>query len=331
MQDILVLSIIPVTALVTILIGKRGIDFLHQLKFGQHIREEGPASHHAKSGTPTMGGLLFLLPVLLITALFSQLNLHTLVIITLVLLTAGIGFLDDFLIIYFKNNKGITPRQKLLGQASIGLLLGIYLQFFYQHHPYTEIPFLAHQFTLGWLFIPFTIFFFVSTTNAVNLTDGLDGLATSVTIICVTSLTLILQTQYGIANPDYRTVIMLGLATIGGGLGFLWFNAHPAQVFMGDTGSLALGGILALMAIMGHLEVWFVFIGLTFVLETLSVVIQVVYFKRTRKRFFRMSPLHHHFELSGWKETQVVNRFCIASILFSIVSIISYYFCHNMI
>jgi phospho-N-acetylmuramoyl-pentapeptide-transferase len=327
MQTAWILSSLPLTALITIVIGKPAIRMLHQLKFGQHIREEGPQSHLAKGGTPTMGGLFFLLPIMLVTFFFSKPNWHTFSLLLVVAGVAALGFIDDYQKIWLRNNKGITPKQKLAGQLTVGLLLSLYVLFGPpQHNPYTHIPFVGLSLPLSWLFIPFTLFFFTATTNAVNLTDGLDGLATSVSAICVAGLTLLLALYGGLEDPRNVTLIILGLSTIGGCLGFLWFNAHPAQVFMGDTGSLGLGGIIAVLAILGHLELWFVIIGLIFVAEAFSVVLQVAYFKRTRKRLFRMSPLHHHYELGGWKETQIVSRFSIVSVMLTVTAVVSAYY-----
>ncbi|PIQ24299.1 phospho-N-acetylmuramoyl-pentapeptide-transferase [bacterium (Candidatus Blackallbacteria) CG17_big_fil_post_rev_8_21_14_2_50_48_46] len=331
MQTLLALSTVPLTALLAVFFGRYAVEILRRLKLGQHIREEGPQSHLSKGGTPTMGGIIFLIPLLLVTFFFSRPTPHTLILIGLVVLTTSVGFIDDFQKIWLKNNKGITPKQKLAGQIFVGFLLGAYLQWGPpQHAPYTELPFLGADLPLGWLFVPFVILFFVSTTNAVNLTDGLDGLASSVALVTLATLTALLILKGGLNDPLMLPGVILGLSTIGGCLGFLWYNSHPAQVFMGDTGSLGLGGIIAVMAVLGHLELWFLLVGIIFVAEALSVVLQVTYFKKTRKRLFRMSPLHHHFELGGWKETQVVNRFSFVAVLFCLISFIGYYGTHGL-
>jgi len=224
-----------------------------------------------------------------------------------------------------RNNKGITAKQKLAGQIGIGGLFGLYLILTPDFTPALQLPFTTISLSLGWAYLPFMMFFFTATTNAVNLTDGLDGLATTITLLSLSALVLMLFIQGGLANPLTYSAIVLGLSTMGACLGFLWFNSHPAQVFMGDTGSLALGGILSVIAALGHLELWFAIIGLIFVAEALSVMIQVAWFKRTKKRIFRMSPLHHHFELGGWKETQVVNRFGLVAFMLAFLSVLTYY------
>jgi phospho-N-acetylmuramoyl-pentapeptide-transferase len=331
MQTLLALSTVPLTALISVLLGRYAVEMLRRLKLGQHIREEGPQSHLSKGGTPTMGGIIFLIPVLLVTFFFSRPTPHTLILLGLVVLSAAIGFVDDFQKIWLKNNKGITPKQKLAGQIFVGFLLGAYLQFGPpQHLPTTEIPFINWSLPLGWLFVPFVVLFFVSTTNAVNLTDGLDGLASTVALVTLTALSALLILKGGLTDPLLQPGVILGLSTIGGCLGFLWYNSHPAQVFMGDTGSLGLGGILAVMSVLGHLEFWFILVGIIFVAEALSVVVQVAYFKKTRKRLLRMSPLHHHFELGGWKETQVVNRFGFVAALSCLIAFIGYYGSHGL-
>ncbi len=326
---ILALSTVPITTLLSAGFGVYALKFLRRLKLGQHIREDGPQSHLAKGGTPTMGGIIFLLPALLVTLFFAKLTLHTLVILLIVLLIGGLGFYDDLQKILLRNNKGITPRQKLVGQAGIGALLGLYLMFGVQgFQPILDIPMMGIQIPLSWAYLPFVMFFFTATTNSVNLTDGLDGLASTVAIISLAAMSSLLILQGGLDDPGRFAGIVLGLSTLGGCLGFLWYNSHPAQVFMGDTGSLSLGGILSVMACLGHLELWFAIIGLVFVAEALSVMIQVTWYKRTKKRIFRMSPLHHHFELGGWKETQVVNRFGIVAFMLAFISVLGYYASH---
>lgn len=326
---ILALSTVPVCTLMSAGFGVYALKFLRRLKLGQHIREDGPQSHLAKGGTPTMGGIIFLLPALLLTLFFAKLTLHTLVILLIILLIGGLGFYDDLQKILLRNNKGITPRQKLMGQAGIGALLGLYLILGVKgFQPVLDVPMTGLQIPLGWAYLPFVMFFFTATTNSVNLTDGLDGLASTVAVISLAAMSALLILQGGLEDPSRFAGIVLGLSTLGGCLGFLWYNSHPAQVFMGDTGSLSLGGILSVMACLGHLELWFAIIGLVFVAEALSVMIQVAWYKRTKKRIFRMSPLHHHFELGGWKETQVVNRFGIVAFMLAFVSVLGYYASH---
>lgn len=324
-QAILALLSLPVAAALSLAIGPFVIRYLQRLKMGQFIRAEGPESHQKKGGTPTMGGLIFLVPALLVGLLFSQSLGHSLIWMGVILLITSLGAIDDLQKILLRNNKGITAKQKLAGQIGIGGLFGLYLILTPSFTPALQIPFSSLSVSLGWAYLPFMMFFFTATTNAVNLTDGLDGLATTVALLSLSALVLMLFIQGGLTDPLTYSAIVLGLSTMGGCLGFLWFNSHPAQVFMGDTGSLALGGILSVIAALGHLELWFAIIGLIFVAEALSVMIQVAWFKRTRKRIFRMSPLHHHFELGGWKETQIVNRFGLVAFFLAFISVLSYY------
>jgi len=317
---------LPLSLFLSLALGAYLVPALKKMKLRQYIREEGPASHQSKGGTPTMGGLMFLFPILAVTLIFSQDTLSALVMVLVVILTCALGFVDDLQKVLLRNNKGITPRQKLLGQGLIGALLGGYLYGVVPGFSATlNLPFTPWALPVGWAYIPFVMFFFTATTNAVNLTDGLDGLAATVTLPCVAALVAMLALGNGFSDPLSYTAIVMGLATLGGCLGFLWFNSHPAQVFMGDTGSLALGAVLVVMCCIGRLELWFPIIGLIFVAEALSVVIQVFWFKRTKKRVFRMSPLHHHYELGGWKEVQVVNRFAIVAFSVAMVSVLSYY------
>lgn len=328
-KALLAMLALPAGTCLSLFFGRYALQFLRRLKLGQHIREEGPQSHQSKGGTPTMGGIIFLLPALLLTLLLANFSLHTLVLILGVVLITALGWIDDWQKVVLKNNKGITPRQKMAGQLAIGGGLGLYLMLgIPDFTPVLQIPFTSQQFSLGWFYPLFAMFFFSASTNAVNLTDGLDGLATTLAILSLGAVVSILVLQGGLQNPLLYPGIVLGLSTLGACVGFLWYNSHPAQVFMGDTGSLALGGILAILSMLGGLELWFAIIGLVFVSETLSVIIQVAYFKRTRKRIFRMSPLHHHFELGGWKETQIVNRFGIVGFLLAFGSVFVYYATH---
>lgn len=323
---VLALAALPVTTLLSAVFGRYALNLLRRLKLGQHIREEGPQSHLSKGGTPTMGGVIFLLPLLLVTLLFSGQILHTGLLILSILLITALGFYDDLQKILLRNNKGITPKQKLAGQMAIGALLGLYLMLGVPgFSPELYLPFSRMTLPLGWLYIPFMVFFFTATTNAVNLTDGLDGLASTVSIIVLAGLCAMLFISGAHQNEYSFPALVLGMSALGGCVGFLWYNSHPAQVFMGDTGSLALGGIFCVIAALGHLELWFALMGLIFVAEALSVMIQVAYFKKTGKRIFRMSPLHHHYELGGWKETQVVSRFGIVSFVLSFSSVLIFY------
>ena len=322
---------LPLSLFLSLILGAYLVPFLKKLKLRQYIREEGPASHQSKGGTPTMGGVMFLLPLLGVTLVLSPDPLSTLVMVLVVLLTCALGFVDDLQKILLRNNKGITPRQKLLGQGLIGAGLAAFLYWGVPgFEPVLTLPFSSFELPLGLAYIPFVMFFFTATTNAVNLTDGLDGLAATVMLPCLAALLFMLAMAGGLSAPLTQSAMIMGLATLGGCLGFLWYNSHPAQVFMGDTGSLALGAVLVILCCVGRLELWFPIVGLIFVAEALSVVIQVFWFKRTKTRVFRMSPLHHHYELGGWKEVQVVNRFAIVGFSVAMIAVLSYYAVHGI-
>ncbi|HBN08542.1 MAG TPA: phospho-N-acetylmuramoyl-pentapeptide-transferase [Cyanobacteria bacterium UBA8530] len=301
------LALIPFfSAILVILVGKPFIDFLGQWRLKQSIRQEGPQSHLAKAGTPTMGGWLIVLSALVV-ALFFDRSPNTLALAALTLAYALLGFFDDFIGIAKKHNKGLSARAKMLGQLSIGVFFALYLGLSGRGTSLL-LPFTHAQWEIGYFYYPLVLLVLVAATNAVNLTDGLDGLAGSTGAIAMGGLVALLS-RYALHQEG---AIIFLLAMAGGCLGFLWFNGHPAQVFMGDTGSLALGAALAGAALLGGLELFLIPIGFVFVAETLSVILQVVSFKRTGKRIFRMSPIHHHFELGGLKETKVVWRFGIA-------------------
>jgi phospho-N-acetylmuramoyl-pentapeptide-transferase len=304
--------------LITVLLSPIFIPFLRRLKFGQSIREEGPQSHQKKSGTPTMGGVMILLSIVIttfvMTGKFSEPTVKTYMLLLVTLGFGLLGFLDDFIKVVMKRNLGLTSRQKLLGQIIISAIFYFILK---QNEFSTEItiPFFDYSFDIGWFYILFVIFWLVGFSNAVNLTDGLDGLVSGTSAIAFGAFAVLAwnQSQFEIA--------IFSVAVVGAVLGFLVFNAHPAKVFMGDTGSLALGGAIATVAILLKLEILLVIIGLVFVLETLSVILQVISFKTTGKRIFRMSPLHHHYELIGWSEWRVVVTFWSVGLLCAILGI----------
>lgn len=311
------------TALVAIAFGKPFIAYLKAWKIAQSIRQEGPQSHHAKAGTPTMGGWIIILPAILVALAVTFLSGarpsgNLLAVMGVILGYAFVGWLDDYLIIKKRSNKGLSPRQKLAGQIGIAVAFAVYLAMT-GHGTAIMIPGLHTLLDLGWLYYPLLVFVMVGTSNAVNLTDGLDGLAAGTMAIAFSALAYLL-TQY--ANfPGLGGVTLLLLTLVGGCLGFLWYNSHPAQVFMGDTGSLALGGAIAACAVLGRLELYLIPVGIIFVAETVSVILQVWSYKTTGKRIFKMSPLHHHFELSGWAETQVVQRFYLVGGLTALLTI----------
>ncbi len=298
------LFVIIVSFFIAVIIGPIFIPFLRRLKFGQSIREEGPASHKKKSGTPTMGGIIFMTSIVvttLITAIFTDYVTLSQEIQMLLIALLGyglIGFIDDFIIVVKKNNEGLTPKQKVLGQLMIAVLF-FYL-FLRSDYPTTISFFNLFEINLYWIYGLFILLWMVGFSNAVNLTDGLDGLCSGASVIAFSSFGMIAMAQ------QQLDIAIFCFTVVGALLGFLVFNLNPAKVFMGDTGSLALGGVLAAVSILLKQELILVLIGLVFVLETLSVIIQVGYFKRTGKRIFKMAPLHHHFELCGWSEWKVV-------------------------
>lgn len=312
-----------VSMLLAIAAGGPFIAYLRRWKVGQSIRQEGPQSHLAKAGTPTMGGWLIVAPALVVATLGASVSgaLHRDVIAAMaaVLAYALIGWLDDYLIIKQRQNKGLSARQKLGGQLGAAALFALYLA--WSGHGTTLMLPVSHTlFDLGWVYYPLLVLVMTGTTNAVNLTDGLDGLASGTMAIAFGGLAW-LVVHVSNAFPAQQGTVMLLLSLVGACLGFLWFNSHPAQVFMGDTGSLALGAAIAACAVLGRLELFLIPLGAVFVAETLSVIVQVTSFKTTGKRIFKMSPLHHHFELSGWAETKVVQRFYLVGALMAIVTV----------
>jgi phospho-N-acetylmuramoyl-pentapeptide-transferase len=283
---------------------------LRRLKFGQQIRVEGPQGHQKKAGTPTMGGVIILIAMTLAFLRFAPRQTADTYVLLVACLGYGlIGFLDDYIKIVFKRSLGLTAKQKLFGQL---LIAGVVCWLLYRmdHSTDVTIPLLDVSIHLGWwLYVPFVIVFMLGFSNAVNFTDGLDGLLSGTSAIAFGALAVIAMVH---THPE---AAFFSAAMIGAVLGFLVFNAHPAKVFMGDTGSLAIGGALAACAILTKTEILLVIIGGVFVMEILSVVIQVVSFKTRGKRVFKMSPLHHHFELSGWSEWKVVITFWLAGVI----------------
>lgn len=300
--------------IVCALVGPVLIPYLHKLKFGQSIRECGPASHMKKSGTPTMGGLM-MLAALIIALLWGQFTPHVIIALVLTVGHAVIGFIDDYIKVVMKRNLGLTAKQKFLLQF---ILAGAYVYFAETHIHNTElwVPFVNMTVDLGWGYYVLAFLLLVGTTNAVNLTDGLDGLVSFVSLP-VTMVFAFIAYMQGMLD-----LCGFSLGLTGACLGFLLFNRHPAQVFMGDTGSLALGGAVAAMALLTHTELLLVIVGGIYVAEALSVIIQVTYFRFSGgKRIFRMAPLHHHFELGGWKEVKVVRVFTLVSCVLSILGL----------
>lgn len=292
---------------IVLLLGPVIIPALKKYKFGQSIREEGPKSHLKKAGTPTMGGIMFIIAIVISSIVVAQkLSGH----LGMALLsTAGfgiIGFLDDSIKIKKKRNLGLKAYQKIIGQLAISLILSIYAYTSPDIGSAVYIPFTNRLFDLGIWYVPFMVFVLIAVTNAVNLTDGLDGLLSTITVIVSLFFTIVL------CMLENRQLAIFCGAICGGLLGFLRYNSYPAQVFMGDTGSLALGGAVAAVIMLMKSPFIIIIVGFIYVLEALSVVIQVGYFKLTGgKRFFKMAPIHHHFEQEGWHETKVVALFSI--------------------
>lgn len=311
------ISLLGVAFLLTVLMLPRLIKYLHVLKFGQAIREEGPQSHMHKKGTPTMGGISFIIAIVvsLVVAMFldsANIQYYILFIYTTISFSI-IGYIDDMLIVVKKINDGLAPRKKLMLQILFSVIFYMLVTFIYKDINYIHIPVFDYNLNISYLYIIFLVFWQTGFSNAVNLTDGLDGLATSVTIITTSTLALLAYRE------NNFPVLVFCLTIVGSLIGFLLFNRNPAKIFMGDTGSLALGGILAAISVILHKEVAFLFIGLVYILETLSVIIQVAYFKKTGKRIFKMSPLHHHFELSGYGEVKTVYIFVIIAVVSSAI------------
>lgn len=306
------LMIVAICFFLTVLLTPLFIQAIKRMKFGQSIREEGPQSHMKKSGTPTMGGIVFIISISLTTlgvALYLKMLTTQTIVLVLVFVGFGIiGFLDDFIKVALKRNLGLTSLQKLIGQIIIAIASFLLLK----QGPFAttlSIPFTEWSVDFGIAYIAFMIFWLVGFSNAVNLTDGLDGLVSGTASIAFTT--------FGVLALYYNQldIAIFAFAVTGALLGFLIFNANPAKVFMGDTGSLALGGALAMVSILVKQELLLLIIGVVFVIETLSVILQVISFKTTGKRIFRMSPIHHHFELSGWSEWKIVVVFWLTAFL----------------
>lgn len=316
------IKILILSFAMSIIFGLIVIPILKKCKVGQIEREDGPESHLSKQGTPTMGGIIMAIAMVVCSIfLFFQYKASepstAMKMIPLVFVTLGfglVGFVDDFKKLVLKNTDGLKPMYKMFGLLIIAVIYMIYLIKFVNIGTETYIPIVKQYITLPiWIYIPFAIFVMLGTTNAVNLTDGIDGLSTSVTTIiltCLVSISIIL---------GIKEVTVIGTVLIGACLGFLLFNLHPAKVFMGDTGSLMLGGAIAGMALYMKMPLILIVIALIPIIETLSVMIQVVHFKRTGNRVFKMAPIHHHFELSGWKEGKVVTVFSFITLILCII------------
>jgi len=326
---------VATAVLLALLCGPAFIRTLRRLSVGQNIREVGPQSHQVKAGTPTMGGLLILFTLVVPTLLWANLtNIYVWLAVGVTLAFGAIGFLDDFLKVRRGRNLGLTARGKFLAQVGVAALAGALLPQLpggAAFSPTLAFPFLKDLvIDLGLLYVPFVVFVLVGSSNAVNLTDGLDGLAIGATLIAAGTYAVFtyvagnrvvatyLQVPY-VSGAGELTVFCGAL--VGASVGFLWFNSHPAEVFMGDVGSLALGGGIGIVAVIAKQELVLALVGGLFVLEALSVILQVASFKLRGKRIFRMAPLHHHFELGGWAEPKIIVRFWILSGLFALLSL----------
>lgn len=304
-----------VSFILSIILAPLCIPILRRMKFGQQIRGEGPESHQKKAGTPTMGGIIIILAFALSFLKFSVVNTDFYILLVATLGFGLVGFLDDYIKIVFKRSLGLTPKQKLLGQLLFaGIVVALLIS--EQHSTSIGIPGLSFSFDFGpWFYYPFIVVMMLAITNAVNFTDGLDGLLSGVSAVCFGAYAILAIQATSIPAA------VCAAAMVGAVLGFLVFNAHPAKVFMGDTGSLGIGGAISAIAIITKSELLFLIIGGVFVIEMLSVVIQVAVFKKTGKRVFKMSPIHHHFELSGWSEWRVVTSFWSAALILAVIGL----------
>jgi phospho-N-acetylmuramoyl-pentapeptide-transferase len=326
---------IVVSFLVAVLLGPRFIATLRRLSIGQSIRDVGPAQHQIKAGTPTMGGLLILLSVVVSTLLWANLaNAYVWLAVGLTLAFGAVGFADDYIKVRRRRNQGLTARAKFSLQVlagGAGAVVLLLLPPAYGFDPTLAFPFFKQAvINLGLLYVPFVVVVLVGTSNAVNLTDGLDGLAIGVTMIAASTYAVFtyvagnrivatyLQVQYVAGAGE---VAVFCAALVGASLGFLWFNAHPAEVIMGDVGSLSIGAAIGTVAVLAKQEIVLILVGGVFVVEALSVMLQVASFKMTGRRIFRMAPIHHHFELGGWAESKIIVRFWILAILCALLGL----------
>ena len=321
----------------SLLLGPWFIRRLRDFQIGQVVRQDGPASHKTKAGTPTMGGLLILLAVFVPTLLWADLSNRFVWIALLSTAAFGtVGFIDDYLKVTRRSHHGLFARYKLISQVVIAVLVGLVLVWLANQNPPAYSLRLIFPFFkglipyLGWFYVVFAVIVLVNMTNAVNLTDGLDGLAISVFAVSAATFTALTYVTGHktfasylllVSFPDVGELTIFCGALVGASLGFLWWNAHPADVFMGDVGSLALGGALGTVAILIKQELLLPIVGGVFVMEAASVIIQVGWFKATGRRVFRMAPLHHHFELGGWAEPKIITRFLILAIVFALFSL----------
>lgn len=323
----LILSVV-VSFAIAVSAGYIVIPVLRRLKAGQQVRDDGPKTHLTKQGTPTMGGVIIIIAIVITSLVFARKNIQfTLFSLAVMGVFALIGFWDDFIKLFKKRSLGLRAWQKLILQCGIAVVIATFAYFLVGSS--LVVPFAGFSIDLGWWYIPFTAFVIIAMVNAVNLTDGLDGLAAGVTLVDTAAFTLVLMamagiTTYGsvILNNDMFNMMIFAASVTGGCLGFLRFNKYPARVFMGDTGSFALGGALVMLGILSRLQLALPIIGIMFVLSAVSVILQVGSYKLRRKRIFRMAPLHHHFELAGMHETRVVAMYLVITIAVSLITLL---------
>ena len=315
--DFLVLLPVVIAFAIIVLLCPIMIPFLKKLKFGQFVRDDGPESHLKKSGTPTMGGLIILCSIVITSLLYMKSNPQILPVLFVTLGFGLVGFLDDYIKVVMKRSMGLRAWQKMLGQFLITAIFAYYLANYTDLGTSVLIPFTGGmEWNLGFWFYPFLFVVLLGTVNGTNFTDGLDGLLSSVTVLTATFFTVVaIGTASGL-EP-------ITCAAVGALLGFLVYNVYPAKVFMGDTGSLALGGLIGATAVMLKMPIYIVIVGCIYLVEVLSVIIQVTYFKKTGKRVFKMAPIHHHFELSGWPETKVVAIFSIVTAMLCLIGLMA--------
>ncbi len=314
-----------VAAVLTVILGYLFIPLLHRLKFGQTVREDGPSGHLKKTGTPTMGGLIFLLAALLAVLIFVPFSQELLVALLITLGFGLIGFIDDFIKVVMKRSLGLTAWEKLLGQFILAACLLYAACALLGRGTDIIIPISGRSVELGFFYYIICAVYIVGMSNAVNLTDGLDGLAGGVSFLVLIAdmlICLLAVKNAPIAGLDYAALAALAAALAGGCLGFLWHNHYPAKVFMGDTGSLALGGAVMAFCVLTKTEIVLLVLGLVYLAEAVSVILQVGSFKLTGKRIFLMSPLHHHFEMKGWAETKVVKVFYVVELILMLLALL---------
>lgn len=308
--------IILISLILTLILGKIIIPILKNSHIGQNIRQEGPKSHYDKAGTPTMGGIIFLISALVLTLIFVPFSMKTFILLLATFGFGSIGFVDDFRKLVLKRSLGLTAKQKIILQVALSFVIAV-LCFIFQNDTITKlwIPFTDFRLNVSILGIPIMMFIMIGTSNAVNLTDGLDGLSTQVSIPVFITFIILAQ---NVENKLFAS-IMLGAV-----IGFLFYNSNPASVFMGDTGSMAIGGAVVALAINEGMTLFLVILGGVYVAESLSVIIQVASYKfRNKKRIFLMTPIHHHYELKGYKEPKIVTGFTIVSVILSLITLLA--------